>query len=371
MSLTRMFVTLIFLSPSLTPSSWAESPVSPVRFVYPAQPSSHLEQALQDVVKAEQKRRGTQLTLEQRPDPFEVLKALIASHFAGDLPDIALVHTADVATLVSLGILPPLSGKLSTKTDVRAAPACSHTRCTAPLYRTAPVWFFNQEILFRLNRDTTRVPPSGPELLAFAASLQNGTAALKGRASLVFGSAGNNTLLRWAPLGHTLEEPLPQTSVQWAQRMAPWTKKGIVGGLSDSDAVQQFLEQKSVIYLGTLEQLEFLKSSASFKLGHTASAEAAQSGLDVVLLRQPARPAAVELFESLTSAQTHRKLREKGPVLEQKSYSKSQKRLPIERIPPQARDDWTRRTWRAAEAGEEALRQLPQALQKLLSSGSP
>jgi ABC-type glycerol-3-phosphate transport system substrate-binding protein len=98
-----------------------------------------------------------------------VLKTLITGYYSHDLPDLALVQNADIHVLENLKILEnyPTTFYNSKKILHEFSSPDHSVRKSLPFQRRIPIWFYNQEWLFKLNLEHEKIPQNFEKLISF------------------------------------------------------------------------------------------------------------------------------------------------------------------------------------------------------------
>lgn len=407
MSLTRAFVILNFLVSVLYCGYADEQPR--IRVLVPIEKSTYFDTALKEIVSDFNAKGGTRVELQQKGEFFESLREIISSHYAGELPDLALVQISDLKTLSPLKVLQGFPSAWFKERgflqNLQVSAECAQPPCSIPFQRHVPLWFFNQEILFRLNQNTNAIPAQWNALAKFSMTLRKPNE-FRG---LSIAASGQSALSRWSALGlHFSQNPVDDT-VNWVHAMTKTSPDILPGLMHEDEALRQFLDQKSVIFLGGLEQWRFIRKNSKFKWAATLPIQSGGgvnnffSGTDFVLLQKKNRDASLKFLEFLYRPENLTRLQQDCPSLplrqrdlQSPAFTKSlaeieplrtlvaaphfAKLKPVQtsKIPPQVREEWASKTWATVEshhqaspsAEEEAsrLRFLRANLQKLLSS---
>lgn len=370
-----------------------------VRVVVPLDTTAAFDQALSEVVRQfNSSQSGYRVELTRRGTPFQNLRSIIASHYAGDLPDLVLINEADVQTLTNLNIVAPLSSqwvngkkflpKLTSKLK------CQDQPCSAPFQRRVAAWYFNRELLFKLNQETERIPTNWNALAALSVKLHK-PGEIWG---LSIPGTGELVIPRWNAFGYSTVLSPAEASAELAQKF--WTTKAnwVPGNPTIEEASRRFLDQKAVVLLGSIEQMAYLKANAAFKLGSALpEGELSWFGTDFVLLTKTEKTAigarefldylyrpqnSLTLFKaSATLPITQAQASDAGwkkeldqNTLVKAAGSRKLKNSSLEKIPPQIREEWASEVWKAVEqdipAEERASKsvELRNRLQKLLST---
>lgn len=396
----------ILLSTLLSFAPWvlADSPVR-VRALVPLESSAAFDQAITDAVRqfnASQSKYRVELM--RASGTFQGLRNIIASHYAHDLPDLALVNEADLTTLNLLGILKPLPEKwLAGKkflSTLLSKTKCAAAACSVPFQRRVAVWYFNRELLFKFNLETEKISTNWAALSAFSHRLNKKTATDgNGKVwGLAIPVTGEFTIARWSALGLDLNGSPAEKSAGWIQKMWSNTGSWLPGLPTVEEATRRFIEQKTGFLLGSLDQWPYLKTGVSFKLG-TALPEGELSwfGTDFVVMTGVENQAAgarefldflyqpetsLTLFRAvstlpvsqsyLTHASWKKEIAE-WPLLKAATGRKLKPSF-LGKIPPQVRDEWADVVWQAVESDLSVTKRGPKAaelratLEKLLSS---
>lgn len=379
----------------------AAEQISPtrVRVVVPLDTAAAFDQALTEVVRQfNSSQNEYRVELLRKGTPFQNLRAIIASHYAGDLPDLALINEADVQTLINLNVVQPLgsswfNGK-KFLLNLTSKLKCQGQPCSAPFQRRVAAWFFNRELLFKLNQETERIPTNWPALAQLSLRLHK-PGQLWG---LSVPSTGELVIPRWSALGYSAQAGPAEASAELAQKL--WTTRAnwVPGNPTVEEASRRFLEQKAVMLLGSVEQLAYLKANATFKLGSALpEGELSWFGTDFVVLSSAPKAAggarafldyvyrpenSLTLFKaSATLPITQAQLADAGwkkeiglNSLVKAAAARKLKSSALEKIPPQIREEWASEVWKAIEqdvpAEERAAKSvdLRNRLQKLLST---
>jgi ABC-type Fe3+ transport system substrate-binding protein len=378
-------------------------PASPgrIRVLVPWDTSASFDHALSEVVRRFNAAHAEyQVELTHKGGFFETLRAIISANYANDLPDVALVADADMPTLAEMGILLPLpEAWLASKKLAPALVSATHCKgrpCSLPFQRKVAVWYFNRELLFRLNQATERIPTAWPQLAALSLNLQKNPGELH---ALALPASGESALPRWTALGMLPLSSPAENASEWAERM--WAARGswVPGSPNAEEATRRFMEQKAVVYLGAIDQWNYVRDNASFKWG-SALPEGALSwfGTDFVIFARTAYPRRAQEFldflyrpetslalfrAASTLPVTHDQLANAGwkkeiegwPLLKS-ALARKLRSSNLERVPPQIREDWANAVWQAVERGAEPgdrhakAAELRAALQKLLSTNT-
>lgn len=380
------------------PPSQGAAPV--LRVLVPLKGSAPFDQALTELVKDFNASHSQfRVELVKSGDSFQSLRALIADHYAGDLPDLALVSNADVPTLARLGIVQPLPKAWIAAKKIlpsfSGGMKCRGEPCSIPFQRQVPVWFFNRELLFRSNQNADHIPTSWPKISALAQKLH--------KPNELWGVAvpeqGEAAIARWSALGLTSSDFTPEAASDWVGRIWANPVIWLPGSPSPEEATRWFLDQKAVVLLGGLDQLSYLRSITSFRFGTTLpEGELYWFGTDFVVLGKDAaahrahefldylyRPEiSLVLFKTsstlpITLAQSEnqgwRREISSMPVI-QSALSRRLKALGLEKLPPNVRDEFSNTVWETVELSPELSQrpaksaELRSKLQKLLSTNS-
>ncbi|MBI3554838.1 MAG: extracellular solute-binding protein, partial [Deltaproteobacteria bacterium] len=266
--------------------------------------------------------------------------------------------------------------------------------CSLPFQRRVPVWFYNRELLFKLNQETDRIPTNWSKLSTISQRLYK-QGELWG---VAIPQTGDGAIVRWTALGLS-----PQISAEslsdWVLKL--WEAPGVwlPGNPSSEETTRLFLEQRAVIMLGTLDQAPFLRSNASFRIGSSLpDGDLAWFGSDfVVLSKGPGAALAREFLDYLykpevslalfkaastlpvTRFQSESALWKKemeGWPLLKTVLSRKLKPLGLDKIAPQSREELATTVWEAIEQVPELaqrqgkLSELRTRLQKKLSINS-
>lgn len=359
-----------------------------LKLVAPLDSTAALDQAFGDATKEfNSKNPDSQVELIRRGGSFQSLRNIIASHYAGTLPDFALINESDLPTLDALKIVKPLPEKwlASKKFMLSSKSRCAGGAvCSAPFQRLVPVLYFNREALFRLNQETDRIPTKPQQLFAFSVKLEKSKP--PGRETELWGlalpGAGEAALARWSALGlGTYREALNSTLI-WVESMQKTHGTWLPSRPSAEESTRLFLEQKAVVLLGALDQWSALKEQAQFKIGSTLpEGDLGWFGKDFVLFIDPASPRgkkALEFIDHMLESRTWMALfkgTDSLPVMPAHASGGAHKNLktsrlkPLEldKIPPHIREEWATQTWLSIEQRTAPL-DLKAALQKLLST---
>ena len=192
-----------------------------------------------------------------------------------------------------------------------------------------------------------------------------------------------------------------------------WTTGILPGRPTGDEATRKFLDGRAVILLGSLEQLAYIKKNANFKLGvDLPTGDLFWYGSDLVLLdrkstakdtvtaakrttrRQELCQNFLELLYRPNSRLSIFKATPSLPVLRAENnsqelqndltsgilvktaMSRKMRSLGLDKIAPQARQEWGSQVWNALEQGANStvlgskVIELRQSLQKLLSTNS-
>lgn len=247
-----LFIALFFgFSIPSGKSSWGKSPTI-VRFLVPHESFSLgiLNELGRLVEEYQRSHSGTQIQLLRRGANFSCLKELVALHLAGDLPELALVETSEIPSLVRAGI--PIS--------ISSVPGFE-TNVSLPFELTLPVLLMDRERV-------SKVPFSWKELLKTARTFQSQTLAERPLAFPLQGPRGLWLFEAWAqkPLWKkeagglkTNRQLIPQiTALQNLQ-------EGIIRPDETWErAVQFFLDRKSPLLITSLETLPYISKQATF-----------------------------------------------------------------------------------------------------------
>lgn len=378
-------------------TTYADSPKR-LRLMAPLVRSATFDHVLNDVVRAFNAQTGKkiQIDLLERGDSFETLRAVISAHYAGDLPDIAMVNVADLPTLEALHIVKPLPEKWFSEKKIfphlLSATKCDGKPCSLPFQRRTPVWFYNQELLFKLNLDPKAIPTSLPQLVALADKIKKNSREIGEIFPLLVPTSGESALPRWCLLGLGQITSPVDTPLAWLDHLKrlprSWTALVAPGRPSATDVTRIFLDRKGVILAGSLPLWNNLKSNASFKFGAVLpqNKDLAWSGTDLVVLGHETearefldylyRPevalrfhevaATLPVSKNFAAAEAWKKELERWPLLKS-LIARPIKPLNSEKIPPSLREEWVSLVWQAIERGESSA-DLKPALQKLLST---
>jgi ABC-type glycerol-3-phosphate transport system substrate-binding protein len=257
-------------------------------------------------------------------------------------------------------------------------------------------WFFNRELLFKLNQSTEHIPTSWAALSALSNKVQK-----RGKLwGLGLPVAGDFSLARWSALGLSLAgaSAPADAAADFAHKLWNARANWLPGAPSLEEASRRFLEQRAVVLLGSIEQSAYLKANAPFKLGSALpDGELSWFGTDFVVLNGSAEVGAgarefldylyrpevsLRLFQAAASLPLTRpqaldarwkKELDRTPLVKA-AVARRLKRSGLEKIPPQVREEWAATIWKAAElevpAAERGAKsvELRNALQKLLST---
>ena len=372
---------------------------SKLRILVPLEASAPFDHALTEIVK-DFNSSHSKFVVEviKGGSSFQSLRAIIADHYANDLPDLALINNADLPTLEALNIVQPLPAAWVAAKKLSPALAlgnkCHGEPCSLPFQRRVPVWFYNRELLFKLNQETDHIPTSWAKLSTLSQRLYK-QGELWG---VAIPETGDGAIVRWTALGLSASIT-PENLTDWVLRL--WESPGVwlPGNPSAEEATRLFLEQRAVILLGTLDQAPFLKSNASFRIGSALpDGDLSWFGTDfVVLSKGPGSALAREFLDYLykpevslnlfkaastlpvTKAQSDsplwKKEMEGWPLLKQ-VMARKLKALGLDKIAPQSREELASTVWEAVEQVPELaqrqskLSELKTRLQKKLSTNS-
>ena len=390
-----MFI-LLSLFISFAPLVLADTPVR-IRALVPLESSAAFDQAIADSVRQFNSNQAQyRVELMRASGTFQGLRTIIASHYARDLPDLALVNEADLPTLQLLGVLQPLPEKWVAGKKflprLLSETKCRGSTCSVPFQRRVAVWYFNRELLFKFNLETEKISTSWTNLSALSRRLP---APLSGLGIPV---TGEFTISRWTAMGLNLGTSPALNTAEWVQKMWAAKSNWLPGAPSVDEAKTRFIEQKTGFLLGSLEQYPYLKTNVSFKLGAALpEGELSWFGTDfVITTAAPAQAAGAREFldflyqpeTSLNFMRTAGSLPVSQNYLGHASWKKELEQWPLVKtavarklkpsylgkIPPQVRDEWADVVWQAvenevpvAERRTKAL-ELKAVLEKLLSS---
>ncbi|MEW6057994.1 MAG: extracellular solute-binding protein [Bdellovibrionota bacterium] len=372
-----------------------------IRVLVPLAASASFDQALAEVVREfNSKQNRFEVDLSRPGSTFQCLRAIIASHYANDLPDLAVVNEADIKVLQEFAILQPFERAWISKkrflehlSHRSKCGAHSNQNCSIPFQRSVAVWYFNQEALFRLKQEPGSIPTDWARLSALSQRLHKPNELW----GLGIAGTGETAITRWTALGLKLEESANDAAVDWVKRM--WDSQGnwLPGSPSVNEVTKRFMEQRAVILLGALDQWSYFKHNAPFRFGVALSEPQPKwFGTDMVLLSTGKKTAwarefldylyrpeiALRLFKTATTLPVAREYLENSgwkaeihsnPILK----SLSEKRLTpshLAKIAPQVREEWSAALWQAIEQPTEpSLRagktaELRTSLQKILST---
>lgn len=394
------FLLVVLLVAGALPARAQNTPAR-LRVMVPLDTAASFDQALTEAVRRfNSSQNAYRVELLRKGTPFQNLRMIIASHFANDLPDLALINEADVPTLCNLGIVRPFPEKWFAGKkflpELASRLKCNGQPCSSPFQRRVAAWYFNRELLFKLNQSTEHIPTNWAALSALSQRLKK-----KGELwGLGLSVAGDFALPRWSALGLSLSGNTSpaDASADFAHKL--WTSRGnwLPGGPSLEEASRRFIEQRAVVLLGSIEQSAYLKANSPFKLGSALpDGELAWFGTDFVVLSPVANVAdgarafldylyrpevSVTLFQAAASLPVTRaqaanagwkKEIEQAPLVKA-AVSRKLKSAGLEKIPPQIREEWAMTIWKAVEqdipAPERGAKsvELRNALQKLLST---
>jgi ABC-type glycerol-3-phosphate transport system substrate-binding protein len=381
-----LFANLLFLT--LASAEQPPAALERLRIVVPLEKSAAFDHEMTSLVSHfNASETGFQVELVRRGDSFQCLRSIIASHYANDLPDIALINVADLPVLNQLHIaqvVPPkwfaakkFNSVLQTNT------LCTGQPCSIPFQRRVPVWFYNRELLFQLNQPTDRIPTAWPEVAALALKLS--------RSAPIFGIAlpnsGDTALSHWSALGLTSLSPSPvEPTIDWVTRLASrkpdWIAGVFPGRPNKTEATQAFIEKKTAILLGTSNQLTYFKTATDFKVGAALpEGDLTWSGTDFILFDHGARQEMAlkfldylyrpEVAEAIAKASAtlpvslnHRIADNSGLI--KTAFKRRLRPISTDKIAPHLREDWANQSWQAIE--KSAPRELRPILQKILST---
>lgn len=359
-------------------------PAAPARLrvMIPLEPSAAFDTAFNDAVKAFNANHPKhQVELIKGGSPFQSLRAIISAHYANDLPDLALINSADLPTLMELGIVQGLPIEWVRAKKVNSAflgsMKCDSGYCSLPFQRRVPMWFFNRELLFKLSQETDRIPSAWPKLSALSHKLSK-----QGEIwGLAVPQSGESAITRWTALGFP-QSPSADAIADWLLKLWDTPAALMPGRFSPEESTRLFLEQRAVILLGALDQIAFLKNNAAFRLGMSLpDGDLSWFGTDFVVLTKSQtavsarsfldyiyRPdVSLKLFRTSTTLPITRSQGEDSAWKKELEAIPSVKTalarkirpLALERIAPQLRDEIASIVW-------EAVEQVPEASQRTL-----
>jgi len=373
--------------------------------------SAHEKALIQLTKKFNATQKKIQVDLIQHSDGFKSLKALIAAKYASDLPDLALVDTADSVVLRDLGALQPFQQKwVNTQkfiSNLRASEPNPEKTYSIPYHRTTAVWFANTDLLKKLSKYPKDLPASWLRLAPVTIELKRmatkqSSLVLQKLHSDLWGAGiaeqGQQAMTRWSALGlGPLLDPV-LASLDWVEEM--WDSPGdwAPGSPTSPETTRKFLDQQAILLLGTIDQWKQLHENAPFQLKVIFPPDGLKwFGWDFVLLGDsPNQDKALEFLsylyrpETLETTLSHtisipvttkleqaavwKRFPEQAAVLSQTRKLKRES-LELQRIPPQNREEWANLLWKAVEhpsqdQEERAARigQLRAALEKILST---
>ncbi len=383
-----------------------------LRVLVPLEASAPFDHAMTEIVKDFNATHSKfMVEVIKGGSSFQSLRAIIADHYANDLPDLALINNSDLPTLDALNIVQPLPAAWVAAKKLSPALAlgnkCHGERqgagatvdrslsgetCSLPFQRRVPVWFYNRELLFKLNQETDRIPTSWAKLSTLSQRLYK-QGELWG---VAIPQAGDGAIVRWTALGMSATLS-PETLADWVLKLWEAPAIWLPGSPSPEETTRLFLEQRAVIMLGTLDQAPFLRSNASFRIGSSLpDGDLSWFGTDFVILSKGAgsilarefldylyRPeVSLNLFKAASSlpvvrAQSDSPLWKKemeGWPLLKTALARKLKPLGLDRIAPQTREELATVVWEAIEQVPELaqrqskLTELKAKLQKKLST---
>lgn len=370
-----------------------------LRIAVPLEPSAPFDHALEDLAKEFNSTHShVQVELIKSGSSFQNLRNVIAAHYANDLPDLAMINTSDLPTLTALHIVQPLpTGWYSAKKFLPGALSalkCPEGPCSMPFQRKLPVWFFNRELLFKMNQDTSKIPAAWGKLAALSQKLSK-----QGELwALAVPKTGDGAISRWTALGMPTTMAFDSIA-DWIAKTWQIPSSWLPGTPSTEEATRLFLEQKAVILLGSLDQMPFLKSNAAFRFGTALpDGELGWFGTDFVVLAKGKngelarefldfiyRPEVLlTLFRSAyslpvirlqTDTPAWRKELDAEPVIKT-ALTRKFKPLGLDKIVPQSRDEFAATVWESIEQPPEANQrsrksiELRARFQKKLSTNS-
>lgn len=390
---------LFLLLTSIAAALAASPPPVRIRMVAPLENSAHLDHALGETI-SRFNAAGTefQVDITKGGGTFQVLRSIIAAHYARDLPDVALVGSSDITTLANLGVLEALpdawvAGK-KFNPALMSGQKCQGGACSVPFSRRIPIWFFNQELLFKLKQNTDRIPTNWAKLSVLATQLRKPGELWP----IATPATGEAALVRWSALGFPHGGFTSELTTDWVSKL--WTGNAVwlPGSPSAEEATRWFLEQRAVLLLGSLDQLSFLKTSANFRYS-TALPEGDLTwfGTDFVVLTKDKKrlamvrqlldhlykpEVALQLFKAaptipVTQIQADnplwRKEIDSWPTLKT-ALGRKLRSAGTEKLGPQVREEYTTLVWEAinqapgADERPAKAAELKARLQKVLSS---
>jgi hypothetical protein len=363
-------------------------PSTTLRVAIPVDRSGTFEQALNEVVKKFNSKSSFKVQILQRGSSFQSLRAIIASSYAGDLPELAIVNEADIGILSNLNLLQAFPDQWITARKflpIVTTNTSQTTKVTSiPFQRQVPVWYFNREILFKANQPTDTIPLAWEKLSALSKDLHHQFKEVWG---LALPATGEAALQRWSALG------IPFTTAdaisEWvATTLWPHSANWLPGSPTAEESSRRFLDQQAAILLGSIDQWTYIKKNARFKIGAALPAgELAWFGTDFVQLAKDAASAKramafldylyrPETFSVLSKAAATLPLTQAAPSenpdcpLVKLASQRKLKPLGLSRIGPELREEWANLIWQSVDQppGPPKAAQLKSALQKLLST---
>lgn len=395
MGLGKCFLKTIFTLFFLCSSILASDKPTKIRFLAPLQTYSLFNQTLEALIhEFNQSQKDLQVELIQKGKHLQFLQSLISEHYASTLPELALVPESDLPTLRNLKKMKPfprawvqeqtfLPTFLSQALSASSSNVQSHENIRSiPFLRFVPVWFFNRELLFKLNLPTQSIPASWKELNAASSKMQRAGEFY----AVAVPSSGESAFYRLIGLGYkTTSNPL-NDAMQWILKAS---NASIGSWVPDhptaEEALQGFLNQKALVYLGSIEEWSYIQKNANFKFDARFPSDLVQwTGYDLVAFHEIGSKTlpflnylysrkAVDQIQGATQSFALTK-RDKNRSKADKTFSSLYTRVKppsFHLIPPPSRKTWAELIWRGAENPAQARSpgsSYRQELEKLLST---